>query len=76
MLAFVAQVPIYPLFIVRTSYHHYKIIACEPIQCQRSDRSRDAAVGEALKEWCRTLEKIIRENWSQWFSLVPIFPEA
>ena len=31
MLAFVAQVPIFPLFIVRTSFHHYKIIAREPI---------------------------------------------
>ena len=76
MLAFVAQVPIFPLFIVRTSYHHYKIIACEPIHCQRTDRPRDAAVDEAMKGWCRTLEKIIAENWSQWFSLVPIFPAA
>jgi lauroyl/myristoyl acyltransferase len=73
MLAFVAQAPIFPLFIVRTAFHRYKIIACEPLQCRRSDRSRDAAVEEAMAAWCRMLEKVIAANWSQWFSLVPIF---
>jgi len=76
MLAFVAESPIFPLFIVRTSYHHYKIIAGEPIHCRRTDRSRDAAVEEAMNAWCRTLERIVTANWSQWFSLVPIFPPA
>jgi lauroyl/myristoyl acyltransferase len=76
VLAFVAQVPIFPLFIVRTSYHHYRIIACEPIHCARSDRARDAAVEEAMNAWCRTLENVIAAHWSQWFSLVPIFPSA
>ena len=73
MLAFVAQAPIFPLFIVRTSFHRYKIIAREPIHCLRTDRSRDAAVEAAMAVWCRTLEKVIAANWSQWFSLVPIF---
>ena len=75
MLAFVAQVPIYPLFIVRTSFHHYKIIARPPIQCLRSERDRESAIEEALREWGRTLESVIKANWSQWFSLVPIFSE-
>jgi lauroyl/myristoyl acyltransferase len=74
ILAFVAQVPIYPLFILRTSFHHYKIIAGDPFYCRRSERSRDAAVEEALAIWCRKLEEVIAPNWSQWFSLVPIFP--
>jgi lauroyl/myristoyl acyltransferase len=73
MLAFVGQAPIFPLFIVRTSFHHYKIIACETIHCLRTDRSRDA-IEEAMAAWCRTLEEVIAANWSQWFSLVPIFP--
>jgi lauroyl/myristoyl acyltransferase len=77
VLAFVAEAPIFPLFIVRTSYHRYKIIACAPIHCRRKDeRSRDVAVEEAMNAWCGTLEKIIAANWSQWFSLVPIFPPA
>jgi len=75
MLAFVSQAPIYPLFIVRTSFHHYKIIARAPIHCLRSERDRESVLEEAMRNWCRTLESVIASNWSQWFSLVPIFPE-
>jgi len=75
MLAFVAQVPIYPLFIIRTSFHHYKIIAHAPIHCRRSERDREGAMEEAMRAWCHTLESVIARHWSQWFSLVPIFPE-
>jgi lauroyl/myristoyl acyltransferase len=74
MLAFVAQVLIFPVFIVRTSFHHYKIIAREPIHCLRTGRDRDGAIEEAMEAWSRTLEKVIAEHWAQWFSLVPIFP--
>lgn len=75
MLAFVAQVPIYPLFIVRSSFHRYTIIAREPIHCLRAGRERDEAIEEAMGVWCRTLEDVISLHWSQWFSLVPIFPK-
>ena len=75
MLAFVAQAPIYPLFIVRTGFHRYKIIACAPQHCRRDERGREAVIEEAMREWCRVLENVIAANWSQWFSLVPIFPE-
>jgi lauroyl/myristoyl acyltransferase len=74
VLAFVAQVPIYPVFVVRTSFHHYKIIAREPIRCLRRERDREAAIEEAMQAWSRTLEKVVAEHWAQWFSLVPIFP--
>jgi lauroyl/myristoyl acyltransferase len=74
MLAFVAQAPIFPLFIVRTSYHRYKIIARAPIHCLRTDRGRERAIEEAMQAWCCTLESVIAAHWSQWFSLVPIFP--
>lgn len=73
MLALVAQVPIFPVFIVRTSFHHYKIIAREPIHCHRIEREREVAIEAAMEVWSRTLEKVIAEHWSQWFSLVPIF---
>ena len=75
MLACVAQVPIYPLFVVRTSFHHYKIIARAPLHCLRAGRDREGVIEEALRAWCSTLENVIAPNWSQWFSLVPIFPE-
>jgi lauroyl/myristoyl acyltransferase len=74
MLALVAQKPIYPVFIVRTKFHHYKIIARPPIHCRRQERDRDAVIEQAMREWSQTLENVIAANWSQWFSLVPIFP--
>jgi phosphatidylinositol dimannoside acyltransferase len=73
MLALVAQVPIFPLFIARTSFHRYKIIAREPIFCLRTGRDRASAIEEAMQAWSRTLESVIAAHWSQWFSLVPIF---
>ena len=73
MLAFVTQAPIFPLFIVRTSYHRYKIIARAPIHCLRTERGREAAIEEAMQAWCRVLERTIAAHWSQWFALVPIF---
>ncbi len=75
MLAFVAQAPIYPLFVVRTKFHRYKIITHAPLHCRRDERGREIVIEEAMREWCRTLETVIAPNWSQWFSLVPIFPE-
>ncbi|HEY5035535.1 MAG TPA: lysophospholipid acyltransferase family protein [Chthoniobacterales bacterium] len=75
ILALVAEVPIYPLFIWRTSFHHYKILTGAPFYCRRDGGARDAAVEAGLATWCRTLENVVRPNWSQWFSLVPIFPK-
>jgi lauroyl/myristoyl acyltransferase len=74
ILAFATEAPIYPLFILRAGFHHYKIIADEPFYCRRMDASRDAAVDEAIATWSRKLEQVIAPNWSQWFSLVPTFP--
>ena len=74
MLGFIAEAPIYPVFIVRTSYHHYRIIACPPIHCRRNGRDREMIIAEAMREWSQTLETVIAEHWTQWFSFVPIFP--
>ncbi|HXA09899.1 MAG TPA: lysophospholipid acyltransferase family protein [Chthoniobacterales bacterium] len=74
MLAFVTEAPIFPLFIVRASYHRYKIIARAPIYCRSTGRGREPALEAAMEAWCRTLESVVAAHWSQWFSLVPIFP--
>ncbi|MGH7936086.1 MAG: hypothetical protein ACREF8_03660 [Chthoniobacterales bacterium] len=73
VLALVAEAPIYPLFIWRTGFHRYKILTLPPFYCHRAGGSREAAVEAALTTWCRTLEIVVRPNWSQWFSLVPLF---
>ncbi len=73
-LALVAQVPIFPLFIVRAGYRRYQIIVREPIIAQRTGAGgRDQAVAEALARWCVVLEEVIAEHWHQWFALVPAF---
>ncbi len=74
MLGFVAEAPIYPLFIVRSSYHRYRIIACPPICCARTGRNRENAIEEGMRKWSQTLEAVIAAHWGQWFSFVPVFP--
>jgi lauroyl/myristoyl acyltransferase len=72
VLSLVSATPIHPLFIVRTGYRKYKIIAREPIICARSERSRDEVIAEAMQSWARVLEENIRNHWRQWFAFTPI----
>jgi lauroyl/myristoyl acyltransferase len=72
-LGLVAQVAIYPLFIVRAGYRRYRIIVREPIVVERSDEGRDAAIALALSRWCVVLDAVIGQYWHQWFALVPAF---
>jgi lauroyl/myristoyl acyltransferase len=72
-LGLVAQVPIYPLFIVRAGYRRYRIVVREPIQVVRNELGRDAAIAAALSRWCVVLEDVIAHYWDQWFALVPAF---
>ncbi|MDQ6765960.1 MAG: lysophospholipid acyltransferase family protein [Verrucomicrobiota bacterium] len=72
-LAQVAQVPIFPLFIVRRGHHRYGILAHAPIMVARSARSREEDIGVAVARWCDVLQETIGAHWDQWFSLVPIF---
>ncbi len=72
-LALVAQVPIYPLFFVRSGYRSYRIIAHPPIHVTRTTRSRDEDTQEAMARWRTILQETISEYWEQWFALVPTF---
>jgi lauroyl/myristoyl acyltransferase len=72
-LAFVAQVPIYPLFIARAGYRRYRVIVGEPIIVSRTSRARDEDTAVAVAAWCRVLEQTIARYWDQWFALTPIF---
>jgi lauroyl/myristoyl acyltransferase len=73
ILAQVAEVPIYPLFIVRRGYKRYRVIVREPILAERTERSREAVVATAMQQWCAALEQQIAEYWDQWAAFVPIF---
>ena len=73
VLAQVAQVPIYPLFIARSGYRSYQIIVREPITVLHPERDREHAIGEAIEKWARVLEQLITERWDQWFAFAPGF---
>ena len=72
ILALVAQVPIYPLFIARSGYRRYHIIVGEPITVPRT-HSRDEAIATAVSQWCAVLERVVAQHWDQWFAFAPIF---
>ena len=72
VLSLASETPIYPLFIVRTGYRKYKIIACEPIVCLRGDGSRAKVIAEAMQNWAQVLEEVVRNYWPQWFAFTPV----
>jgi lauroyl/myristoyl acyltransferase len=72
VLALVAQVPIYPLFIARFGCRRYAIVVHEPIRLENTgDRERDIANG--VGQWCTILEETVAARWDQWFAFTPIF---
>ena len=72
VLSLVSETPIYPLFVVRTGYRKYKIIAREPIVCLRGNASRDEVIAEAMQNWGQVLEEIVRCYWPQWFAFTSL----
>jgi phosphatidylinositol dimannoside acyltransferase len=72
VLALVAQVPIYPLFIARLGCRRYEIIARPPIRIDNTGE-RERAIAEGMRQWCAILEEIVATRWDQWFAFTPIF---
>ncbi len=75
-LAQVAQVPIFPLFIIRRGHQRYRIVVREPILVARTEHAREKETAAAVAKWCAVLQETIAQDWDQWFSLVPIFPAS
>src|SRR5438067_11486266 len=72
VLSLVSETPIYPLFIVRTGYRQYKIIAREPIVSARNTGSRDEVIAKAMQQWAKVLQEITRAYWPQWFAFTAL----
>ena len=75
ILSQIAEAPIFPLFIVRLGYRHYKIIVREPIVCERSGGTREEDVSASLQQWSATLQDMIMHHWDQWYAFVPTFSQ-
>ncbi|PYL37452.1 MAG: hypothetical protein DMF34_10385 [Verrucomicrobia bacterium] len=74
VLSFMTQKPIYPLFIVRSGYRKYKIIACAPIVGSRN-QTREEEMAEAMRRWTEVLEEQVRAYWEQWYAFTPVFAD-
>ena len=75
-LSLVADTPIYPLFIVRTGRRRYKIVAREPIVCEKNGASRDEVIANAMQRWAEVLQEMTRSYWPQWFAFVPLLSSS
>ena len=73
ILALVAQLPVFPLFIVRSGFRRYTIIVREPISIARGSVNRDDDIIPGVAQWCAVLQSVIAQHWDQWFAFVPIF---
>jgi len=74
-LAMAARVPIYPVFVVRRGWRRYLLRAAQPIEVVRS-RDRDADFAAAAGRWTAVLERVIRDDWQQWFAFEPVAPAS
>ncbi|HLW36528.1 MAG TPA: lysophospholipid acyltransferase family protein [Chthoniobacterales bacterium] len=72
VLSLVSEAAIFPIFIVRTGYRKYKIVAREPIVCANGNASRDETVTEAMQRWAGALQEITRTYWPQWFAFTTL----
>jgi lauroyl/myristoyl acyltransferase len=68
VLSLISETVVYPLFVVRTGYRKYRIIAREPISCARFGASRDQIIAEAMQRWAVVVEDIVNTYWPQWFA--------
>jgi lauroyl/myristoyl acyltransferase len=73
ILAQVAEVAIFPLFIARVGHRHYAIIVREPIRVARTAADRNEDISVAVAQWCAVLQSVVAERWDQWFAFAPIF---
>ncbi len=73
VLALTAEVPIYPIFVVRCGYRAYRFITRPPIVCARSLDSRKNDIAAGMQQWADALASIIQKYWQQWHAFTPVF---
>jgi len=73
VLSRAAEVPIYPLFIVRRGYRKYRIIVRKPIICLHARPRREDDIAAAMQQWSAVLEEMINRYRAQWYAFTPIF---
>ncbi len=73
VLGLTAEVPIFPVFVLRSGYRSYRFVFLEPFRCERSGSSRNDDIAAGLHRWADVLSRVIEENWAQWYVFTPVF---
>lgn len=72
-LAMVADVPIVPLFVVRSGLHRYRVLTFDPIHIPKKGHgSREESLSAAAESWTRILEDVLPRWWHQWASFYEV----
>ena len=76
VLAAATGCPIYPVFIVRTGYRKYRVIARPAIYCRR-DRKDDQEkwLSRGAEAFVEVFRPILRQYWRQWYVFEPAFED-
>lgn len=75
-LAMASRVPLYPMFVLRTGRRRYRLLACPPIELNRTSRNRDEDLRRGIEAWRAALETTVTRWWPQWFAFEPFHRES
>jgi predicted LPLAT superfamily acyltransferase len=69
LVAAIAQVPLIPIFTLKTGPRQYRFQAWKPFLFDTVGKEgRDKAIGEAISAYAGILEKVVREHPEQWYN--------
>ncbi|MFP6873433.1 MAG: lysophospholipid acyltransferase family protein [Verrucomicrobiales bacterium] len=75
-LALAGKSPLWPLFIIRDGWRHYRIRVGKKFEVSNDRENRERAMADAMVVWCIELERVLSESWFQWFVFEPVFTET
>jgi len=75
VLALATRAPIFPLFVVRTGWRRYRIIALPPLPAPARQRGvpKSEAIAQSVDAWADVLTALLRDHWDQWLEFDAVF---
>ena len=75
-LALAGKCPLWPLFIIREGWRHYRIKVGREFEVSADRHNREGAMADAIGTWCTELEDVLSRSWFQWFVFEPLFRDT
>ena len=75
VLAEATKAPIYPFIILRKGWRNYAVRCLAPLD-PPTTKDRFARIDERAAHWGATLEKLITQEWNQWFVFEDAFSDS